>query len=224
MELESELRGLAAEIEWPATPVLRPALAPRRRAAWRARPIAIALAVVAVAIAAAFAVPQSRGAVLRFIGLGAVHVEFVDRLPPAQERPLAAGLGAPISPAVARGVLGRAPLQPSLKPAPTLHGMEGVVSLLFLHEGDPVLLSEITSRGNPMLKKVALASTSVRWVRVGNDPAIWLAGGRHVVLFPHAAARLAGHVLIWQHGDLTLRLEGAELTLRDALMLAAKID
>jgi len=86
-----------------------------------------------------------------------------------------------------------------------------------------VLLSELARRGIPTLKKVALASTNVRWVSVGNDPAILMAGGRHVVVFPHAAARLAGHVLIWQDGDLTLRLESAELTLRDALALAARI-
>jgi len=223
MELECELRALAAEIEWPATPALRPELAPRRHATWRARPIALALAIVAVAVAAAFAVPQSRGAILRIIGLGAVHVEFVDHLPSAQERPLSANLGSPISAAVARSMLGRAPLQPRLSPAPTFHATEGVVSLLFLHEGHPVLLSELARRGSPTLKKVALASTNVRWVRVGNDPAIWMAGARHVVVFPHAAARLAGHVLIWQDGDLTLRLESAELTLRDALALAARI-
>ena len=223
MELESELRALAAEIEWPSTPALRPELAPRARPSWRARPVALALAVVAVAVAAAFAVPQSRGAILRFLGLGAVRVQFVDRLPAAQERPLAAGLGPPISAAVARGVLGRAPLQPPLTPSPILHETDGVVSLLFRQEGDPVLLSEIASSGGPVLKKIALAGASVRWVRAGNDPGIWIARGRHLVLFPRAAARVAGNTLIWQHGDLTLRLEGAQLTLRDALALAAKI-
>ena len=74
-----------------------------------------------------------------------------------------------------------------------------------------------------MLKKVALAGASVRLERVGNDPAVWIAGGRHVVLFPHAAPRLAGNVLVWQHGALTLRVEGAHLSLRGALTLAEKI-
>jgi hypothetical protein len=60
-------------------------------------------------------------------------------------------------------------------------------------------------------------------MRVGNDPALWIAGDRHVVVFPHAAARLAGHVLVWQRGSLTLRLEGAHLTLRDALKLVETI-
>jgi hypothetical protein len=223
MELESELRALAAEIEWPETPALRPELAPaRRRLRPRGRPLAVAIAVAAVALAAAFAVPQSRGAILRFLGLGSVRVEFVEHLPPAQERPLAANLGSPISRAVARDLLGRPPLEPSLTPSPTLHGRGEIVSLLFLHDREPVLLSELTGQ-SLMLKKIAVTSTSARWMRVGNDPAIWISGGRHVVAFPHAPPRLAGNVLVWQHGNLTLRLEGAHLTFRDALRLAGKL-
>src|SRR5947207_5311133 len=168
MELESELRALAAEIEWPQTPALRPELAPRRRLMRRDRALVLAVAFVAAALAAAFAVPQSRGAILRFLGLGAVHVEFVERLPAAQERPLTEGLGPTISKAVARDLLGRPPLLPPLAPAPALHAQDGIVSLLFLHEGNPVLLSEISSRSR-LLKKIALPSTSVRWLRVGND-------------------------------------------------------
>ena len=51
-----------------------------------------------------FAVPQSRGAILRFFHLGADTIEFVDTLPPADERPLDAGLGAPVSLADARAL------------------------------------------------------------------------------------------------------------------------
>jgi hypothetical protein len=106
--------------------------------------------------------------------------------------------------------------------APALHAQDGIVSLLFLHEGDPVLLSEIGSHSR-LLKKIALASRRIRWQRVGNEPAIWITDS-HVVMFPHAAPRLAGQVLVWQHGNLTLRLEGAHLSLRDALTLAVEID
>ena len=223
MELESELSALAAQIEWPETPALRPELAPRRHLMQPGRPVALAVTIVAVALAAAFAVPQSRGAILRFLGLGAVHVEFAERLPAAQEHPLSARLGPTVSMAVARDLLGRPPLQPPLAPAPALHAQDGIVSLLFLHGGEPVLLSELSSRSR-LLKKIALTSTSVQWVRVGTDPAIWIAGDRHVVVFPHAVPQLAGNVLVWQHGNLTLRLEGAHLTLRDAETLAANIE
>jgi hypothetical protein len=222
MDLDSELRRLAAEIEWPPTPPLRPELAPHGRLLRRGRPVALALAFVAVALTAAFAVPQSRGAILRFLGLGAIHVEFVERLPAAQERPFTARLGATISRADAADILGRAPLLPPVAPAPALHAQDRIVSLLFLHDGDPVLLSEI-GVGGASLKKIALTSTSVRWVQVGSAPAVWISGHEHVVVFPQAPPRLAGNVLVWQRGNLTLRLEGAHLTLRDAETLAENI-
>lgn len=221
MELESELRELAAEIEWPRTPALRSELEPRRGLALRCRVVVAAVAVAVVSVAAAFAVPQSRGAILRFLGLGAVRVELVERLPAAQERPLAEGLGSPISPAIARGLLGRSPLLPPLTPSPPLHAHGGIVSLLFREGGEPVLLSELGSHA-PVLKKIALTSRRVRWVEVGNDPAIWIGAG-HVVAFPQAPPRLAGGVLLWRHGGLTLRLEGAHLGLPDALRLAQTI-
>jgi hypothetical protein len=219
MELESDLRALAAEIEWPQTPALRPALVSGRRRLWRDRRFALTVAFAVAALAAAFAVPQSRGAILRFFGVGAVRLEFVDRLPPAQEHPLSAELGPTVSGDVARDLLGRPPLLPPV--AAPFHAQGGIVSLVFLHDGNPLLLSEIGSDAN-LLKKIAVTNASVRWLRVGRDPALWIADG-HIVVFPRAAPRLAGRVLVWQHGRLTLRLEGAQLTLRDALTLAGRI-
>lgn len=213
MELESELRALAAEIDWPATPPLRVELALRRRG-WR-RPLAAAIAVAVIALGAALAVPQSRGAILRFFGLGAVRVEFVAELPAAQERPLASELGSAVSEASAKQLLGRAPLLPPLASPPPLHAADQIVSLLFRVDGEPVLLSEISSGSGVFLKKIASVG-AVQWVQVGSEPGLWFAGGKHVVVFPQAPPRLAGHVLVWQEGRLTLRLEGANLTLAQA--------
>src|SRR5882757_6788981 len=96
MDLEHELTGLAAHVEWPSTPELELALEPR--AARRRRGPALVLAFVALAaVVAAFAVPQSRGAILRFFHLGAATIVRVDRLPPAEERPLSAGIGPVVS-------------------------------------------------------------------------------------------------------------------------------
>jgi hypothetical protein len=53
---------------------------------------------------------------------------------------------------------------------------------------------------------------------------LWLSGRRHVFFGPGGAPpRLAGNVLVWQHGALTLRLEGRDLTLRRAQGLAAEL-
>src|SRR5256885_16974393 len=90
MELERELRDL--DVEWPQTPELRLVLGERPRRRSR-RPLYAAIALVLVGLAAAFAVPQSRGAILRFLHLGGQTIQVVDTLPPAQERPLAERLG-----------------------------------------------------------------------------------------------------------------------------------
>src|SRR3989440_9844572 len=98
MNLERELRAI--EVDWPPTPELRLVLEPRGRRS--RRPLYAAVALALVALAAAFAVPQSRGAILRFLHLGGESIEFVETLPPAGTRPLDAGLGPPVSEPEAR--------------------------------------------------------------------------------------------------------------------------
>src|SRR5438105_8225808 len=129
---EAGLRAL--EIDWPGTPdfAARLILDPR---GWRRRaPLVLALA--AAAVAAAFAVPQSRSAILDFFGLGGVTVEHVQTLPPAEQRPLAEGLGIVSSDGAAKLVLGTDFLPPEHG---TLYQHEGFVSTLL---AGPVLLTE----------------------------------------------------------------------------------
>ncbi len=217
MDLERELRGLA--VAWPETPELRVDLGVRER---NRRPllVAVAVALVVAALAAAFAVPQSRGAILRFLHLGGVTVEVVDTLPSAQERPLAAGLGPVVTAAEARRFLGAAPLLPQLDSPPPLHYAGGVVSAVFADRGKPVLLDEIGG-DDPVIVKKLLRNGPIRFVRVGGAPGYWITGTGHVVTLPPSASpRLAGNVLLWQTNGLTLRLEGRGLTLARALQLA----
>jgi hypothetical protein len=213
MDLERELRALP--IEWPAAPQLRPVLA-RRRRRW---PLVAAIALAA--IAAAFAVPQSRGAILRFFDIGADKIQFVDALPPAQTRSLDAGLGAETTLARAR-VLVPTLLLPPLGSPLSLHASGPVVSTVFLHEGKPVLLSELGGDGS-FLKKLAAGQTHTKWVRVRGAYGVWLAGKPHIFFFPREPARLAGNTLVWQGNDTTYRLEGPGLTKQDALDLAASL-
>src|SRR5690349_10345921 len=139
MDLERELRAL--RVEWPATPVLALQLR-RRRRRW---PIAVAIALAAIAVA--FTVPQSRASILHFFDIGRVHVRVVDTLPPAQERPLSAGLGKRVSLAEARTDFPGLLLPPTAS-VPALYLARGsVLSLVFVHEGEPVLLSELLGGG-----------------------------------------------------------------------------
>src|SRR5712691_6935526 len=177
MNLETELRAL--EIDWPETPQLRLELSTRRRR-WP--------------LAATLAVPQSRGAILRFFHLGGATVRFVDTLPPADERPLTDGLGTVIPLSSAKRFLPGL-LLPAAR-VPIHYSFGNVVSLVFEHDGRPVLLSELPGAGGSgydFLKKLA-------------------SGGSRV-----------GTVLLWAHGSTTYRLEGPNLTKEGAIGLAESL-
>lgn len=220
VELERELTGLAAAIEWPPTPQLALPLPPRRR---RRRALLLAVVLAAVALTVALIVPSARSAMLRFFHLGGVTIERVAVLPPAQERQLAAALGRPVDETTAEAALGTQVRLPRLERPPQLHLAAGVVSTL-LATPRPVLLSEFRlSAQSFLLKKIAGASTGVISSHVGRAPALWIVGAEHVLLAPAAPPRLAGNVLIWQAGAITYRLEGRDLSERLALHLAAQI-
>jgi hypothetical protein len=207
-ELEHALATL--EVEWPATPAfdLRP---PVRRRAWL-----LVLAAAILALGVAFAVPQSRAALLRVLHLGGVTIERVHTLPAAEERPLASTLGTPVSAAEAEALLGR-PFGVRAR----LYRSGEIVSALL---AGPVVLSELRSgAGTMILKKLAATGTTVQYVSIEGAPGIWIAGARHVVLAPPLPPRLAGDVLVWVRGAVTYRLEGKRLTLDAARDLAALV-
>jgi hypothetical protein len=229
-ELETALRQLGREVEFPSTPDLASAMREhleRPPRFWR-RPVAIALAVVVVgAIAAVFAVPQSRSAILDWLGLRNVSVVRVEKLPvvSAQGR-LDLGRQVTLDEAKRRASW---LLVPDSEPDSAwvneaLPG--GKVSLLW---GTPsnirLLLTEFT--GRTYVEKVIQGDTQVERVKIGGA-GVWFQGP-HVVMFQdrdgrfrESHARLARNTLVWQMGDVTLRLEGG-LTRDEALRIARTV-
>lgn len=224
MDLARELSALAAHVDWPATPELQLALEPRVQRRRSRRPLVAALAFAAVlALGAAFAVPESRGAILRFLHLGGVTIVRVDVLPPAESRPLTVGLGVPVTLAEAQTALRGKPLIPPVTPRPTLYRSGGsVISMLVTYNGEPVLLSEFPFGGG-FMKKFAGGGTSMEPGGMGNLPSIWISGAVHDVFFPGASPRLAGNVLVWERNGVTYRLESRSLSHADAVALAQSL-
>ena len=223
MDLARDLSALAAHVDWPPTPEPQAALEPRTARRRRRRPLVLALAVLAVAIAAAFAVPQSRGAILRFFHLGAATIVIVDRLPAAEERPLAAGIGPVVSLAEAKQAFRGRLLVPPLDPLPPAHvSGPSVVSFLFSYHQEPVLFSEFAF-GEGYFKKLAGGSTSVEGGNFPGHPSIWITGSAHDVYFQNASPRLAGNVLIWESHGVTYRLESRSLTKIESIALARSL-
>ena len=98
------------------------------------------------------------------------------------------------------------------------------VTLLWGNPSKPrLLVTEL--RGTAFIEKAIQPGTNVEQVRVGGDPGAWIPEP-HVVVIRDASGvvhdtepRLAGKTLLWQHGEVTLRLEG-DLSKADALRIA----
>jgi hypothetical protein len=76
-----------------------------------------------------------------------------------------------------------------------------------------------------LIKKVVEPRTMITPVTVAGEPGYFLSGATHFLYLAPTAlirderVRLARNVLLWQHGRLTLRLEG-DLTVREAVLIA----
>jgi hypothetical protein len=242
--LERALRALRDELDWPPTPDLagatrarlaaEPARSPRRplRLPRPAPAVAVALAVLVALGAVLAASPDVRAKIGRLLGIGAVRIERVDRLPdvaPARElhlgrRTTLAGAGrAARLPVVTIRALG---------PPDAVYFSDrvagGAVSLVYVARpglpastaGTGALLSEL--RGDPIsfVKKLMAGNARLESVVIAGQPGFWLQG-RHTVALLDAEGRpveqrprLAGNTLVWLHrlpggGQLTYRLETA---------------
>jgi hypothetical protein len=214
-------------------------------AGWRRLAVA-GLAIVLLAVAVLIASPGTREAVARRLGLRGIGVELGGPPPTvtttpgerldlglgervtleeARRRvdfpvlvPQSAGLGRPdavfVSEAVPPG--GRVDLVWRARP--------GLPASAFTDAG--LLITEFKGQPTPeFIKKVAVAG-QVEFLEVGGEPAYWFSGEPHFFTYRDSAGnfreertRLAGNTLIWQRGELTLRLEG-ELSKEEALRIA----
>src|SRR5215218_9832827 len=172
-ELETALRQLGREVEFPPTPDVASAIRSRLggRRPW-VRPVAIAVAILLVAIGAVLAVPPARTAILDWLGLRNVSVVRVDELPSA--KPLRnLDLGQKTTLAEARR---RTPwlLVPDEQPdavylSRSLPG--GKVTLLWGSPSAPrLMLTEIT--GHAYIEKVVQGDQAVEPVEIG-DAGAW---------------------------------------------------
>jgi hypothetical protein len=225
---DRELRALAAFVDVPAERDLAPAVRarltsrPRRR-----RAIVLVLAALVLAVAVAFAVPPARSAILRFFHLRGVRIEFVDKLPEVRtSAPL--DLGSPIPLADTERTAGFRPLTSGLLGDPDRVTWDGEM-LWFAYGHVRLLLSQFRATQRvELVKKAVEPGTRIEPVVVEGEQGYFLSGATHFLylaptnLIRDERVRLARDVLLWQHGPLTLRLEG-DLTLGQALRIARSL-
>jgi hypothetical protein len=209
--LEHELHGLASFVELPPERDLAPAVR-ARIGTRRPRPgkLVLALALVLVAIAVAFAVPPARSAILRWLGLGNARIEFVETLPKVTPRPQL-DLGARVSLDEARNRVPYQVLTSDLLGTPREVYVRGD-QVAFVYGDRRLVVTQ--SRGTFFTKEVG-PGTHVQRLSLNGQPAAWVSGTPHFFGYidvNHQARPmvfyLAHNALVWQRGDLTLRLEG----------------
>ena len=245
-ELERELRDLGAAVAFPPTPDVAAAVRrrveaaePARRGFGFRRGLVVALAVLVVAVGAVMAVPTARTAILEWLGLRGVTIERVPTTPtatPTVSEVDDLGLGRPVAVDEAR----RRVAYPLAVPPEELGRPDGVyfseeapggqVAFVYLDDEDEirVLFSEFRAGLDAdFISKTAGPETEIEPVTVDGAPGWWLAGEPHEFVYLDRETgkvrletlRLAGNTLLWQRGELTLRLEG-DLSREEALRIA----
>jgi hypothetical protein len=236
-KLEQRLLALGTALDVPAAPDAVPAVLARlparrrRRRRPAGRVLAVAIAAMLLLVGAAMAVPPSRNAILRAIGLRGVSIKRVPKLPPVpagSAKGARLGLGEPITLARARRAAGFTALLPARATTAVYLAHDvpgGRISMLV----GPVLITEFRGTAQPFIFKLLGPGTKAAATRVDGAQGIYISGAPHEVLFQTSngevrsdRVRLAGNVLIWQQGPLIIRIEGTH-TLARALTLARSL-
>jgi hypothetical protein len=241
-DLERELLALGDEIAWPRTPDLaatvgaRITAEPTRRAPrrpWLAPALAAVLVVVVAFGILLAASPGVRATLRDWLGIGAVRITRVERLPdlaPAREL----GLGKRVTMAAARREFGTIAAVRALGAPDAVYLGDGLphrVTLVYVARanlpagkaGVGALLDEIEG-DTPLVyaEKLVGASVPITHVKVGGADGYFI-GGSHALQLPdELRPRLAGNTMVWQRDGVTYRLETA-LGLRRTLALARSV-
>jgi hypothetical protein len=191
--------------------------------------LVIALAGAVVLAGTAAAVPPLRHAIERVFGLDGVSVERVRHLPRLPAGPVSKlnlGRRIPVADAIHEASF-QALLPPRgvtaayVSPQPP----GGRITLVVGRS----LVMEFRGQSEPFILKLIGPGTRARRVRVDGGAGIYLDRAPHEVIFMDdrgnvqtQVVQLEGSVLLWQHGPLVLRIEGAG-SLRAALALARSL-
>jgi hypothetical protein len=248
--LEHELREL--QVEWPETPDIAGAIAPRltappprrgwmllSRPAWQ-----LAVAGVALLIAIVMAIPPARAEVLEFLGLRSVKIERREPQPSRFGQSVA--LGDPVSLAAARRRAGFPVWVPAELGTPDAvyfydHPVTGPrVDMTYRPRpglersgttGVGLLVTELEAVASPVIEKAVGMGAKVERFTLDGDPAVFISGRPHGFAYtpPNGQTqfeeqRLAGNTLLVDRSDgVLLRLEG-ELDRAEAIRIARSVD
>jgi hypothetical protein len=249
MAVGRQIREVPAPPRWSPAALrvrLRAALHPVLRPAWQ--PVAVALVAIIALLSGTLAFsPTARRAVADWLGLRGVRIQ-VTPTPSASPLPLGTGLnlGGQVTLAEAQS---RVPFRilvphvPELGPPDAVYLRTGnfdpQVTLLWharpglpkaRETGEGLLLTQFRAGVDAdFIKKISFEATTLEPVTVNGGEGFWIAGAPHQLSFVDEngnflpdTVRLAGNVLLWEQGELTLRIEG-KLSKGEALKIASTV-
>jgi Domain of unknown function (DUF4367) len=224
--------------------VLRPVFQP----VWPRVAVAAVLVTVIFSSTLVFS-PTARHAVAGWLGLRGEKITVVNTPPPTTPLALGAGLnlGEEVTLAEARAAVPfdiLVPTPPPLGLPDEVYLREGniadQVTLLYRERaglpkaaftGAGLLITEFRARIDTefVLNKLIYMGTAVEPVTVNGERGFWISGEPHEIAYvDHDRSqvfdrvRLSGNVLVWEHGDVTIRLE-ADISKEEALRIAASV-
>lgn len=227
---------------WPGFPGGVPGWGSLRRPAWQ--PIIAAAAIVVALFAGSLvAFPAVREAVADWLGLPGIRISVVPSLSPVQSPHAVLPVGRPVALEEAEAAVPwyvLVPDDPLLGPPDAVYLdsriPDGVVSLVWAGRPDlpaasptgvGLLLTEFRgSISEPLFQKSLGPGTAIERVRVNGRIGYWISGAPHEILLldrlgrpVSETLRLAGDVLMWEAGELTVRIESG-LTRDEAIRIA----
>jgi len=238
LELERALRDLGEHLKYPPVPDLsqavraqlegQPARGWRRRVPFLRREVLYpALAAVAILAAVLAIFPGARSAVASWFQIAGVRIESGSVAPGPLGHNLNLGQRVSLDEAQRRvpfHIL--VPTLPGLNQPDEIYAgtppFNGRVSLLYAaRSGLPrasttragLLITEFQSA--VFVGKMIPPGTTMQPIEIAGEQGLWITGHFHMMYYldQHRALlrdtiRLAGNVLLWQHGSVTVRLEG----------------
>jgi hypothetical protein len=229
-ELERRLQELGGEIAYPATPRFELSFARRPVRFPALRPLALGFAILLAVLAGVLALsPGARSAFLEIFRLKGATVELVETLPEVEVQTIDFGERVSLEEAELR--VGFELVELGDPDAVFVRGTR-MASLVYGPVEKPRLVLTQLRGGvwDGMVKKVGSGGTRVENVTVDGERGLFISGDEHFVMFfdengsiTDEPTYLAGTVLLWNRGDLLLRLEG-DLTKAEALELARDVE
>jgi hypothetical protein len=228
--------------------ILRPVLRPAYQPALARTAVALAVVVAVFAGTMVFS-PSARHAVAGWLGLRGVKITVTQSPPPAPSISPSLGtglnLGQRMSLTQAQAQVPFRILVPAeLGPPDEVYLRTGFIEdqIILLYRARPglpvaaftgagLLLTEFQARidTETVEQKVVTQATLLEAVTVNGDPGYWIEGAPHFLAYFDPSGnqvsdppRLAGNVLLWQHGDVTFRIE-ADISRDRALRIAGSL-